>query len=260
MRRAARTARSASSSWRDGSAEGGHDGVPDELLHGAAPPHELSSDAGVVRPQRGSGCPRDPLDPIARRSRQGRRTGSTRLSALPSARGRESRVTAGHPMATSRSQPPQDARGLSWPSWAGRAKCHGRGEARSSGRVLKRGPGHHRPCRLSDRRRARAEGEPYPSTRTRSVSRQIASDWAVRETIWFVSFIVLRGIGLRQTLSRPRPTALSPSTCSPNVPPPLLARNGRIPGGRSQAPGKADAPAQGSEEGRDPVTPLSSVR
>ena len=36
-----------------GSAEGGHDGVSDELLHGAAPPHELSSDAGVVRPQRG---------------------------------------------------------------------------------------------------------------------------------------------------------------------------------------------------------------
>ena len=36
----------------DGSAEGGHDGVADELLHGAAPPHELSSDAGVVWPQR----------------------------------------------------------------------------------------------------------------------------------------------------------------------------------------------------------------
>jgi len=38
----------------DGSAEGSHDGVADELLHGAAPPREFSSDARVVRPQRGS--------------------------------------------------------------------------------------------------------------------------------------------------------------------------------------------------------------
>ena len=37
----------------DGSAEGGHHGIPDELLHGAAPPRELSPDAGVVGPERG---------------------------------------------------------------------------------------------------------------------------------------------------------------------------------------------------------------
>jgi hypothetical protein len=48
--------------------------------------------------------------------------------------------------------------------------------------------------------------------RTRSVSRRIASDWAVRETFRFVSFIALRGIGLRKALSRSRPTAPAPIT------------------------------------------------
>lgn len=53
--------------------------------------------------------------------------------------------------------------------------------------------------------------------------------------------------------SRSLPTALSPSTPRQTFPLPLLARHGRTPGGRSQAPGKAGAPRSRSEEGRDPV-------